>query len=361
MSSLLLSGISSLQELGSPVIVSGPCSAESRAQVLTTAKQLKDAGIKIFRAGLWKPRTFPGSFQGVGEAGLEWLAEVKRETDMLIATEVATPVHVQLALEAGVDILWIGARTVANPFAVQEIATILEGHTGVCVMVKNPVNPDIDLWIGALQRLYNSGVRRLAAIHRGFSTYGRYIYRNSPQWNIPIELHRQIPHLPLLCDPSHIGGKREFIPTLSQWALDMGFNGLFIESHCNPNEALSDKEQQVTPEVLKKILNKLIIRDKSQTSTELHLLRERINQCDADLLEVLSRRMSVSREIGVFKKEHHLQVVQTSRYDTILKSMISQASKLDMSEDFIKKIMSAVHEESVRQQIHILNNGENSK
>ncbi|MBQ9585732.1 MAG: bifunctional 3-deoxy-7-phosphoheptulonate synthase/chorismate mutase type II [Muribaculaceae bacterium] len=355
MSSKLLQDIETFEDYGHPLIIAGPCSAESKEQVLTTAHELNKIGINIFRAGLWKPRTLPSSFEGVGQQGLEWLIEVKHQTGMRVATEVATPLHVEASLKAGIDILWIGARTVTNPFAMQEIADALSVNPDVIVLVKNPINPDIDLWIGALLRVYNAGIRKLGAIHRGFSTYGNHIFRNSPQWNIPIELHRRIPHLPILCDPSHMGGKREYIPTLSQSALDMGFNGLFIESHCNPDKALSDKEQQITPNQLNTIINSLVIREKGFATTELNLLRELIDQCDNELLEVLARRMHISRQIGTLKKDHKLQVVHTDRYNSILNKMIEQGDKLQMNPEFIKKVMSAIHEESVRQQIQILN------
>ena len=284
-----------------PLVIAGPCSAESESQVLDTAKSLAKNGIKIFRAGIWKPRTKPGGFEGVGIKGLLWLQEVKKETGMLTATEVANHEHVVAALDSGVDILWIGARTSANPFAMQEIADALKGHNDVTVLVKNPVNPDIELWIGAMLRIYNAGVRRIGAIHRGFSTYGKHLFRNEPQWHIPIELHRRIPNLPILCDPSHMGGKRELIGPISQQALDMGFNGLIIESHCNPDCALSDAKQQVTPDSLNLIINTLVLRQTKQSTENLALLRQRIDECDNELLEVLSRRMAIAREIGQYK------------------------------------------------------------
>ena len=338
-----------------PIIIAGPCSAETQEQLLATAHQLKDIGIQILRAGLWKPRTLPGTFEGVGSQGLEWLAKVKKDTCMSTATEIATPSHVKAALDSGIDIMWIGARTVTNPFAVQEIADELSKHKNITVLVKNPVNPDIELWIGALLRIYNAGVRKIGAIHRGFSTYGNHIYRNAPQWHIPIELHRRIPNLPILCDPSHMGGKSEFIPTLSQYALDMGFNGLFIESHFNPSIALSDKEQQISPADLKTILNSLVIRCLSDDNAEINILREQIDQCDNELLDLMQRRMSISNEIGILKKDKRIQVVQTDRYDAILKQMTLQASKMGLNPDFIKKMMAIIHEESVRQQIRIIN------
>lgn len=337
-----------------PMIIAGPCSAETEEQVMDTAKQLVSNGIKIFRAGIWKPRTKPGGFEGVGVDGLNWLKRVKKETGMYTATEVATKAHVEAALEADIDILWIGARTAANPFSMQEIADALVGHNDKIILVKNPVNPDIELWIGALQRIYNAGIRKLGAIHRGFSTYGKHLYRNQPQWHVPIELHRRIPNLPIFCDPSHIGGLRELVAPISQQAMDMGFDGLIIESHCDPDSAWSDKSQQVTPDVLNYIINMLVIRDTSQTTENLNLLRQQIDNIDNELIEVLNKRMRVCREIGQYKKEHHMQVVQTGRYDDILKSRIKLAEEMGMSGEFMKIVLQAIHEESVRQQIEVL-------
>lgn len=322
---------------------------------METAKDLAKNGVRIFRAGIWKPRTKPGGFEGVGSVGLTWLQEVKKETGMLVATEVANKQHVEEALNAGVDVLWIGARTSANPFAMQEIADSLVG-ADVPVLVKNPVNPDLELWIGAMQRIYNAGIRQIGAIHRGFSAYGKHLYRNMPQWHIPIELRRRMPELTLICDPSHIGGKRELVTPLSQQAMDMGFDGLIVESHCDPDSAWSDKSQQVTPEVLNFILNMLVVRDTTQTTESLTLLRQQIDQIDNDLLEALSKRMRISREIGQYKKEHSMPVVQTGRYDDILNSRAAAAEELGMNGDFMKTVYQAIHEESVRQQIEVLNN-----
>ena len=338
-----------------PVVIAGPCSAETEEQVMETAKDLAKNGVRIFRAGIWKPRTKPGGFEGVGSVGLTWLQEVKKETGMLVATEVANKQHVEEALNAGVDVLWIGARTSANPFAMQEIADSLVG-ADVPVLVNNPVNPDLELWIGAMQRIYNAGIRQIGAIHRGFSAYGKHLYRNMPQWHIPIELRRRMPELTLICDPSHIGGKRELVAPLSQQAMDMGFNGLIVESHCDPDSAGSDKSQQVTPEVLNFILNMLVVRDTTQTTESLTLLRQQIDQIDNDLLEALSKRMRISREIGQYKKEHSMPVVQTGRYDDILNSRAAAAEELGMNGDFMKTVYQAIHEESVRQQIEVLNN-----
>lgn len=338
-----------------PVVIAGPCSAETEEQVMETAKDLAKNGVRIFRAGIWKPRTKPGGFEGVSSVGLTWLQEVKKETGMLVATEVANKQHVEEALNAGVDVLWIGARTSANPFAMQEIADSLVG-ADVPVLVKNPVNPDLELWIGAMQRIYNAGIRQIGAIHRGFSAYGKHLYRNMPQWHIPIELRRRMPELTLICDPSHIGGKRELVAPLSQQAMDMGFDGLIVESHCDPDSAWSDKSQQVTPEVLNFILNMLVVRDTTQTTESLTLLRQQIDQIDNDLLEALSKRMRISREIGQYKKEHSMPVVQTGRYDDILNSRAAAAEELGMNGDFMKTVYQAIHEESVRQQIEVLNN-----
>lgn len=349
--SILLPGVEDRR----PIVLSGPCSAETEEQVITTAKALADKKVKIFRAGIWKPRTKPGGFEGVGVDGLPWLQEVKQETGMYVSTEVATSKHVEEALKAGIDILWIGARTSANPFAVQELADALKG-VDIPVLVKNPVNPDIELWIGALERIYNAGIRRLGAIHRGFSTYDNKIYRNLPQWNVPIELRRRIPNLPILCDPSHIGGKRELIAPLCQQAMDLSFDGLMIESHCNPDKAWSDASQQITPDILEYILNTLVIRETNQTTENLTELRKQIDAIDNDLLDLLSKRMRVSREIGTYKKEHSMPVLQSTRYDEIMQKRVILGKSLGMSADFVSEFLKSVHEESVRQQIDIINN-----
>ncbi len=350
--SILLPGISAKR----PLIIAGPCSAETEEQVMTTATQIAEKGIKIFRAGIWKPRTKPGGFEGVGVEGLAWLKRVKEETGMYVSTEVATAKHAEEALKAGMDILWVGARTTANPFAVQEIADALKG-VDVPVLVKNPVNPDLELWIGALERLSNAGITKLGAIHRGFSSYEKKIYRNVPQWHIPIELRRRMPELPIICDPSHIGGKRELIASLSQQAMDLNFMGLIIESHCNPDCAWSDAAQQITPDVLDYILNLLVIRDgKNTQSTEnLSVLRKQIDICDTDLIDILSKRMRIAREIGTYKKEHNMTVLQSDRYSEILDKRAEQGQSCQMSPEFIKEVFEAIHEESVRQQIEIIN------
>lgn len=340
-----------------PLLIAGPCSAETEEQVLDTAKQLAKNGIKIFRAGIWKPRTKPGGFEGVGVEGLAWLQKVKQETGMYIATEVATKNHVFESIQYGVDILWIGARTSANPFAVQEIADALkEARFKGAVLIKNPVNPDMELWIGAIERIYNAGVNRIGAIHRGFSSYDKTTYRNQPQWYIPIELKRRIPNLAILGDPSHMGGKRELIASLSQQAMDLNYDGLFIEAHCDPDNAWSDKDQQITPDVLKLILDALIIRDVKHSTENLNELRQQIDLIDNELLAILAKRMRISLEIGLYKKEHNMPVLQTKRYDQILDKRVREAESLGLSTSFIKKVLEAIHEESVRQQIEIINN-----
>lgn len=347
--SILLPGVDAKR----PLLIAGPCSAETEEQVMETARQLAAKGVKIFRAGIWKPRTKPGGFEGNGVTALPWLKRVKEELGMYTAVEVATAGHVREALAHGVDILWVGARTSANPFAVQEVADALEGMD-IPVLIKNPVNPDLDLWIGAIQRIYNAGIRKIGAIHRGFSSYDKKIYRNLPQWHIPIELRRQIPNLPIVCDPSHIGGRRELIAPLCQQAMDLNFDGLIVESHCNPEKAWSDAAQQVTPDVLDFIMNTLVIRDINQTTENLTALRRQIDELDNSLLELLARRMRVSREIGQYKKEHNMPILQAQRYDEILQNRIEQAGRMGMDAEFMKTVLVAIHEESVRHQQEIM-------
>ena len=337
-----------------PFVIAGPCSAETEEQVMETAKELAIKGCHIFRAGVWKPRTKPGGFEGHGEPALAWMAEVKKETGMLIGTEVATPEHVELAMKYGLDMLWIGARTSANPFAMQQLADAMKGLE-VPVLVKNPVNPDLELWIGAMERINQAGVKKMAAIHRGFSSFDKSMYRNAPMWQIPIELRRRIPNLPIVCDPSHMGGKRELIAPLSQQALDLGFDGLMIESHCDPDKAWSDAKQQVTPEVCDYIVGMLVARDNTFTTENIKLLRQQIDNIDNELVELLAKRMRVCREIGQYKKEHNIQVLQTGRYNEILDKRGVQGSLTGMSSDFIKQVFEHIHEESVRQQLEIVN------
>ena len=336
-----------------PLVIAGPCSAETEEQLLNTARILAAEGIRIYRAGLWKPRTKPGGFEGVGEKGIAWMQRVKRETGMYTATEVATHQHVETALKGGIDLLWIGARTAANPFAMQEIADALRG-VDIPVLVKNPVSPDLELWIGAIERIHNAGIRRLGAIHRGFTSIDKSLYRNHPMWAIPIELHRRLPSLPIFCDPSHIGGKRELIAPLSQQAMDLGFDGLIIEAHCTPDSAWSDKAQQVTPDALAYILRNLVIREQTTTTENLNELRAQIDKLDDQLLELLVRRMRVSRDIGQYKKEHDMPILQAQRYEELLARRAAQAVELGMDREFMRTVLQAIHEESVRQQMEVL-------
>ena len=337
-----------------PFVIAGPCSAETEEQVMTTATQLAMKGCHNFRAGVWKPRTKPGGFEGNGEKALPWMQRVKQETGMSVATEVATPGHVELALKYGIDILWIGARTSANPFAMQALADALQG-VDIPVFVKNPVNPDLELWIGAMERLNQAGVKRLGAIHRGFSSYEQKIYRNNPLWQVPIELRRRIPDLPIISDPSHIGGRRELIAPLCQQAMDLGFDGLIVESHCDPDKAWSDAKQQVTPDVLDYILSLLVIRDEHTTNEGIQQLRKQIDELDNQIMDVLARRMKVCREIGYYKKEHNMTVLQASRYNEILNKRGVQGTLCGMAPEFVAKVFESIHEESVRQQIEIIN------
>ncbi len=335
-----------------PIIIAGPCSAESEQQVLETAKALAAGGIKIFRAGIWKPRTKPGSFEGVGLAGLPWMMKVKEETGMKVGTEVASKSHVISALSAGVDIIWIGARTSASPFAMQEIAdTLKEMGKDIPVLIKNPVNPDLDLWIGAVQRIYNAGIRRIGVIHRGFSSYGKHIYRNQPMWALPFEFARRFPNIPVICDPSHISGAHDLVAPLSREALDMGFDGLMIESHCNPECALSDAKQQLLPSELVELAKELKVREKPVGSPELDSLRSEIDHIDSELLDLLAKRMDISKKIGEYKKAHNMMVVQLGRHDTIMKERTEMGEKLGLPKEFIGKIMSLIHEESVKRQL----------
>ena len=336
-----------------PIVIAGPCSAESREQVMSTATQLAAKGVRIFRAGMWKPRTKPGGFEGVGVAGLPWMKEAKQSTGMLLATEVATPYHVFEAIKAGIDILWIGARTAANPFAMQELADSLKG-TDIPVLVKNPVNPDLELWIGGIERLYRAGVKRLGVIHRGFSSYEKKLYRNLPLWHIPIELKRRYPNLTIFCDPSHIGGKRELVAPIAQQAMDLNFDGLIVESHCDPDNALSDAAQQITPEVLDFTLSMLVVRDNPQTTENITVLRKKIDEIDETLLTILAKRMGISREIGVYKKEHNMPILQSGRYSDILENRAKQGESLGLSAAFVQEIMKSIHEESVKVQMDIM-------
>jgi chorismate mutase len=341
-----------------PLIMAGPCSAETEEQVIDTARQLKDLGIHIFRAGLWKPRTRPDTFEGVGKAGLPWLRRVKEEIGMYTATEVANVKHVYEALKSGIDIIWLGARTTANPFAVQEIADSLQG-VDMPVLVKNPINPDVELWIGAFERLNRAGITKMAAIHRGFSVYSKTLYRNNPQWEIPIELKRLVPELPILTDPSHICGSRDLLFEISQKAMDLDFDGLIVETHCNPDRALSDAQQQITPANLNKLIGRLVLRSASIQNnvllSTLEELRHEIDKYDDKLMDIFEHRMAVSRKIGEYKKQNNITILQTSRWDEILRNKIDQAAKKGLGEEFIIKVFRAIHEESINHQTKVMN------
>jgi len=341
-----------------PLFISGPCSAETEEQVMETGHRVAELGIPVYRAGIWKPRTRPGNFEGLGAVALPWLRKLKEETGLLIATEVANAYHIKESLDHGVDILWIGARTTANPFAVQELADYLGGKD-VPVFVKNPINPDIDLWVGALERMNKAGLKKLMAIHRGFSHYGQSPYRNKPQWEIPIELKRRFPNLPIVVDPSHICGRRELLKEVCQKAADLNFDGLFIESHINPESALSDRAQQVKPEQLKEILDSLIWRDPNVVENglvhDLELLRLKINRLDDEILHVFRNRMNVVEKIGEFKKENKVTILQTTRWSEILEERVELGKKLGLSEDFISNIFKAIHQESINKQTVIMN------
>ena len=347
-----------LPGLDNPLLISGPCSLESEEQTLETARLLaKDPRVFIFRGGVWKPRTRPGSFEGVGSIGLKWLQQVKKETGLPVATEVANAQHTEEALNAGIDVIWIGARSTASPFAVQEIADVIKG-TDVIVMVKNPVNPDVQLWMGALERINRAGIKNLVGIHRGYTPFQETKYRNYPNWTTVIELRRALPNLPLICDPSHISGKREYLLEISQKALDMGLDGFMIESHCNPECALSDKEQQVTPSGLAKIIDKLVIRSSSVNNKEfenqLDLLRSRIDTLDSELLEILSSRMEISRQIGEYKRENNVTALQINRWAELMDNRIKLAEKLNVDKSFAQTLFQLIHEDSVRMQTEIM-------
>ena len=344
--------------LNHPLVIAGPCSAETEEQVLKIAHELKNSDVSIFRAGIWKPRTRPGGFEGVGAIGLKWLQKAKAETGLLMAIEVANATHVQLALEHDIDVLWIGARTTVNPFAVQEIADALK-NTDKIVLVKNHVNPDLALWIGGVERLYNAGIKNLGVIHRGFSTYEKTKYRNIPEWQLAIELQNRFPDLPLICDPSHITGKRDMIQEVSQQALDLNYDGLIIETHIDPDNAWSDAAQQVTPTVLKQIFKDLRIRKETDNADDYNnrLAKHRIDidEYDTKLLEILGKRMKIADKIGALKKEKNVAVLQNKRWNEILGKMILDGEEKGLSEEFILKIFKAIHQESISHQEKIIN------
>lgn len=345
-----------VKEFPKPIIIAGPCSAESESQMLETAKRIKEsnAEVPIFRAGIWKPRTKPNGFEGVGTIGLGWLKKVKQDYGFKTATEVANAHHVAAALEADVDILWIGARSTVNPFTVQEIAEALKG-TDKPVFVKNPVNPDLALWIGALERLLGQDVKNLGVIHRGFSTYQKTKYRNIPNWQIALDFKNQYPNIPMLVDPSHICGNRTGLAGIAQEAMNVGYEGMIIESHCNPDEAWSDASQQITPEVLAELINNLQIRnsDISVFDDEMGRHRTLISDLDFNLIELLSQRMKISEKIGTLKKDNNIAIFQPERWKIITDYALQKADETGMSSEFIEKVFKAIHEESIEVQNNI--------
>ena len=345
--------------LNHPLVIAGPCSAETEEQVLKIAHELKNSDVSIFRAGIWKPRTRPGGFEGVGAIGLKWLQKAKQETGLLMATEVATAAHVQLAIEHDIDVLWIGARTAVNPFAVQEIADALNG-TDKIVLLKNPVNPDLSLWLGGLERLYNANIKKLGVIHRGFSTYEKTKYRNNPEWQIAIDLQNRFPDLPLLCDPSHITGKRDMIQEVSQHALDLNYDGLIIETHIDPDNAWSDAAQQVTPASLKQMFIDLCVRKETDDADDYNLrlakLRAQIDNYDEKILEILGNRMKIADQIGELKKEKNVAILQNKRWNEILGKMILDGKEIGLSEEFVLQLFKAIHQESIHHQEKVFNN-----
>jgi len=344
--------------LSHPLVIAGPCSAETEEQVLKIAHELKDTDVTVYRAGIWKPRTRPGMFEGVGAIGLKWLQRVKKETGLLTATEVANKDHVKLALDHDIDILWIGARSTVSPFIVQEIADALEG-TDKIVLVKNPVNPDVALWLGGVERLYSANIKKLGLIHRGFSTYEKSKYRNNPEWQIAVEVQNRFPDLPLICDPSHITGNRSMIFDTCQMALDLNFDGLMVESHWDPDNAWSDAAQQVTPSNLVQIMKDLKIRktttEEESYQVELQNLRTQIDVADQTILDTLGKRMKVSEAIGRLKKENNVAVLQSKRWNEILGRMVLEGEERGLSEEFILRLFKAIHQESINHQEQIVN------
>jgi chorismate mutase len=337
---------------GRCAIIAGPCSAESETQVLDCARSLAKHGVKVFRAGVWKPRTRPGNFEGSGAQALQWLQDVKSETGMAVTTEVANARHIEAALKAGIDMIWIGARTTTSPFAIQEIADALRG-TDIPVLVKNPINTELELWIGAFERLAGAGVTHLAAIHRGFSSYGERIYRYSPQWQIPIELRRRIPGLPILCDPSHMSGRSDLVAPLSQMALDMKADGLFIEVHPDPEHALSDRKQQLTPIEFGELAGNLIFhREPEQADLNfMEPYRKQLEEIDIRLIHDLAERFRLTGNIGDYKNLHNLAILQPDRYNTISEKLVTEGSTHGLDENFIRLLFETIHAESIRCQI----------
>lgn len=342
-----------------PLIIAGPCSAESEEQLLKTAGQIADIpAVKIFRSGIWKPRTRPGEFEGAGEEGLKWLRKVKAKYVLKTTVEVAEPSHVELALKYDVDILWIGARTVVNPFSVQAIADAIKGKD-IPVMVKNPINPDLKLWLGAIERINSVGINKIIAVHRGFHYFEKSPYRNAPMWEIPIELKRLAPRLPIIVDPSHISGKRELLQTISQRALDLEMDGLMIESHFDPQHAITDAAQQISPDELKKLLTRLVIRKKTgdiEFQHKLEELRTEVDKIDGELLQILARRMEIIDEIGDYKKENKITILQMKRWAGIINDRLSQGTFLGLDKNFLKRLLNLIHDESIHRQTEIFNN-----
>lgn len=341
-----------------PVLIAGPCSAETRKQVLDTAEGLLGQPIDLFRAGVWKPRTRPNCFEGMGEKALPWLQEVKRRFGFGLTTEVANARHVELCLKAGIDVLWIGARTTVNPFSVQEIATALEG-VDIPVMIKNPISPDLALWIGAFERLNKSGIQKMAAIHRGFSAFGENKYRNKPQWQIPLELRIHIPDLQIIVDPSHICGNRTNLQHIAQKGLDLNYDGIMLESHIDPDQAWSDAQQQVTPDQYSKIIEQLIQRNTSSRDAsyqaKLSKFRDTIDEIDKDFIHVLHDRMQVSRKIAQLKKDNNITIYQKERWTEVINNVIGEGKRLGMNLSFINNVLSAIHEESINIQDDVMN------
>ena len=351
-----------LPHIDNPLLISGPCSLETEKQVLDTARLLaKDKRVFVFRGGVWKPRTRPGSFEGVGSIGLKWLQMVREETGLPVGTEVANAQHTEEALKAGLDVLWIGARSTASPFVVQEIADVLKGTDSV-VMIKNPVNPDVHLWMGAIERVHQAGIKNIVAIHRGFTPFRDTKYRNYPNWKTVIELRRNIPNLPIICDPSHIAGKREYLFEIAQKAFDMGMEGLMLESHVDPSCALSDAGQQLTPADLAKLLDKLVIRYETANNPEfenrLDMLRNRIDAIDSELLELLSSRVEIVKEIGTYKKQNNVTALQINRWSQLMENRVKVGTGLNLDETFIKILFQLIHEDSVRMQTEIMDSDE---
>ncbi len=341
-----------------PLVISGPCSAESEKQIIETAMALTQIPeVRVLRAGIWKPRTRPGAFEGAGEEALRWLHKAKKMTGLKTAVEIANPEHIRLALFHEVDILWIGARTVVNPFSIQEIAEALQG-TEMPVMIKNPLNPDLKTWLGAIERIHKAGIRKIAAIHRGFSFFNRSPFRNSPMWEIPIELKRLVPQLPVLNDPSHICGQTSSLLQISQKALDLEMNGLMIESHIRPEEALTDRRQQLTPSALSDLIGRLVIRNEAGTIdfiNKLEELRSEIDKLDEEMMDILARRMAVVEEIGRYKKENRITILQLKRWNQVIRDRLDTGSKLGMNREFIMKLLEIIHDESIQRQINVMN------